>query len=122
MRRAPLTAPSTLPRHALHRTPLSGNVGDMTTGESRRHDLYNGLTEFLGADRADTLMAYLPPRENSDLATRWDIDALTSRIDGVETSLAARIDGVNQRLDRIVLTLAAGLIAIIATLISQVFG
>jgi hypothetical protein len=93
----------------------------MTTAESRRHDLYNGLTEFLGEDRTDTLMAYLPSQESADLATRADVDTLSHRIDAVERNLTARLDAVNHRLDRIVLTLAAGLIAIVATLITQTF-
>jgi len=90
-------------------------AGAMTTAEARRHDLYNGLAEFLEEDRADTLMAYLPSQESSDLATRADFDTLSHR------NLTARLDAVNHRLDRIVLTLAAGLIAIVATLITQTF-
>lgn len=117
-------------------------VGVMTA-ESRRHDLYNGLTELLGVDRADTLMAHLPTHQFDDLATRGDFDRLSDRIDNVESGLTIRIDNVersltkridrlesdltnrfdilNQRIDRIVLTLAAGLFAIIATMIAQGF-
>ena len=91
----------------------------MHAAEARRHDLYNALTEFLGPERADTLMAYLPSHEATELATRSDIQNLSARIDAVEHNLTARIDAVNQRLDRIVLTLAAGLVAIVATLIAQ---
>lgn len=114
----------------------------MTTAESRRHDLYNGLVEFLGADRANTLMTYLPSGESTDLLTRADLDAveqrlgahidgldariagLDTRIDGLDTridGLSNRIDLVTQRLDRIVFALVAGLVAIIATLIAQSF-
>jgi L-serine deaminase len=139
--------------------------GDTATSESRRRDLYNGLTEVLGIERADTLMQFLPSIEGSQQATRSDIyglsgriddveRSLTGRIDNVERSLTARIDNVardltariekvenklstridrfehsvtarfdamNQRLDRIVLTLAAGLMAIIAALVAQNF-
>ena len=105
----------------------------MTTGEARRHDLYNALTEFIGEDRADTLMAYLPSREASDLATTADvegvgarvddlnrrIDHLETRFDRMEARLDDRFDSVNQRLDRLFLTLAAGLIAIVATVLAQ---
>ena len=94
----------------------------MRTAESRRHDLYSGVTEFLGPDRADTLMTYLPSREGNDLTTRSDFDHLSSRIDTVERNLTARFDAVNHRLDRIVLTLAAGLIVILATMIAQAFN
>ena len=89
--------------------------------ESRRHDLYNGLTEFLGEDRADTLMTYLPSSEAIDLATKSDLDAiedqLVVRIDIVSQSL----EGLSQHLDRMVLAMIAGLVAIIATLVAQSF-
>jgi hypothetical protein len=131
-----------------------GHCSVMATAESRRRDLYNGLTELLGIERADTLMQFLPSIEGSQQATRTDIyglsarvddvgQNLTTRIDNVERSLTTRIDNVerdltaridrfehsvtarfdamNQRLDRVVLTLAAGLMAIIATLVAQNF-
>jgi len=126
----------------------------MATSESRRRDLYNGLTELLGIERADTLMQFLPSIEGSQQATRTDIYGLSGRIDDVERSLTARIDNVerslttridnveidltaridrfehsvtarfdamNQRLHRVVLTLAAGLMAITATLVARNF-
>lgn len=115
----------------------------MTSPESRRHDLYNGLTEVLGVERADVLMAYLPSAESTELATKTDIRALESRIgtvessltartdslesnlstriDNVEANLTARIDALGARLDqlatridRIVLAVVAALVVIIA--------
>lgn len=108
----------------------------MGSSETRRHDLYNGLTELLGADRADTLMTYLPSRPDADYATHADIRRVEARVDEVETSLGARIDKVetnltaridqvemkltgqidalHSRLDRIVYAVIAALIAIIA--------
>lgn len=105
----------------------------MPAVEARRLDLYNALSEFIGPERADTLMAYLPTREGSELATRVDIGALDGRIDHLEnrfdhletrfdrleTRIDDRFDSVNQRLDRLFLTLAAGLIAMIATVFTQ---
>jgi hypothetical protein len=123
----------------LNGTSPPGTLSAMTTAESRRHDLYNGLTEFLGEDRADTLMAYLPSQESADLATRADLDAVemavNTRIDTLETTVinrfnivdqrfeatSQRLDALSQRLDRMVLTLVAGLVAIVATLIAQSF-
>lgn len=89
----------------------------MTTSEARRHDLYNVLSETIGPNEADTLKAYLPSRESSDLATRADFSALAGRMDRLESG----IDAVNQRLDRLFLTLAAGLIAMTATVFAQAF-
>jgi hypothetical protein len=82
----------------------------MSTTEARRLDLYNALTEFLGAERADTLMAYLPTQETVELATRSDIDR-------VETAVGE----VNRRLDRLFLTMAGGLIAMIVAVFAQAF-
>lgn len=107
----------------------------MTTAESSRHDLYTGLAEFLGPDRADTLMTYLPSRESTDLATKADLNALEltlgvriDRVDGrLDTmghhleAVSQRLEAVSRRLDRIVLALVAGFVAIVATLIAQSF-
>lgn len=116
------------------------------TDESRRHDLYNGLIEIFGEDRADTLMAYLPTHQFDDLATSQDVKILSTRIDALErdiderfsrvderfdrvdkhfdrltADMISRFDTLNGRLDRIVLTLAAGLIAIIVAMIGHGF-
>ncbi len=48
----------------------------MPISKAARHDLYNGLTELLGLDRADTLMAYLPEFDPSQVATKSDITEL----------------------------------------------
>jgi hypothetical protein len=93
----------------------------MTTPESRRHDLYNGLTELLGEDRADTLMTYLPSSEGTDLATKSDLDAIEDRLVVRIDIVSQRLEGLSQRLDRMVLAMIAGLVAIIATLVAQSF-
>ena len=99
-----------------------------TTAESRRHDLYTGLSEILGADQADTLMAYLPSQESTEVATKADLDDLEVRLGGRIDEMGQhidavgqRIDAVGQRIDRMVLAMVAGLVAIIATLIAQSF-
>jgi hypothetical protein len=53
------------------------------------------------------------------MVTRWPLPNLVAAIDRLEQSFTARFDSMNQRLDRIVLTLAAGLMAIIAALVTQ---
>ena len=100
--------------------PLDSECGfphseKMTTPEARRHDLYNALSETIGPDRADTLMAYLPSTEAVSLATKSDIADLKADL----SALGSRIDAVNQRLDRLFLTLTAGLIAIVGAVVVQ---
>ena len=108
----------------------------MTAAESRRLDLYNGLSDLIGPDRADTLMAYLPSRAGAELATNEGLHDLESRlskgINDVESRLSTRIDrledrmdsgfaALNARIDRMNLTLAAGMLGVIAALIAQSF-
>jgi len=88
----------------------------MAISEARRRDLYNSLNELLGTELAETLMAYLPAYESTELATKEDIRRLEDRFDRIED----RLDAVNQRLDRFFLTQSAGLIAIVGTLIAAV--
>jgi hypothetical protein len=90
----------------------------VSESEARRLDLYNALSETLGPERADTLMAHLPSREATDLATRADINALKTRME----RLQGGIDSVNLRLDRLFLTLAAGLVAMITAVFAQAFA
>jgi hypothetical protein len=95
----------------------------MATSEARRHDLYTGLEELLGTERANTLMAYLPGYEITELATKADIRRLEDRLDRIEDRLDRiedRIDAINERLDRFFLTQSAGLIAIVGTLVAAV--
>ena len=159
------------------------HIGAMPISEAARADLYTGLVEVLGADRAETLMAHLPRFDPADVATRADIAAtqadiaeLRSELTGDTASLRSELTGdigslrselrgdigslrselkgdiaelrseltgdiaelrseltgdigalrdglavVNQRLDRLFLTLVAGLLVIVATMTSIVF-
>ena len=63
-------------------------------------------------------MAHLPSRTD-ELATRRDLDALGSRMSAVETRLSGvetGLVGVNQRLDRLFLTLLAGMLGVLTAL------
>ena len=122
----------------------------MPTSEAARHDLYNGLTELLGLDRADTLMAYLPEFDPDDVATKGDIAELraatktdiaelrtATKTDIAELRTAtktdmARMDGnlgdlksgqalLHSRIDRLFVTLVAGLFVIVAAMAGVVF-
>ena len=98
--------------------------------EAARLDLYNGLSEILGTERAETLMAALPTYDISEIATKSDIYALEARVDARFDSIGARIDGLESRLasvetiviglgarmDRMFLAMIAGLFVIVATM------
>jgi hypothetical protein len=91
----------------------------MPASEAARNDLYNGLTELLGSERAETLMAYLPKYDPTDVARRADIDRLEGRIDRVELEIRevrAGLAAVNARLDKLFLSLLAGMFVLLAAI------
>ena len=74
--------------------------------EAARADMYTGLTEVLGRNRAETLMAYLPTFDPVDIATKADVAELRAdlgqRLDRLEESvgrLEQRMDGLEARMD-----------------------
>ncbi len=111
----------------------------MPISEAARADLYNGLSDLLGPERAETLMTHLPIYDPVEAATKSDVaglrvdiksdvgglradigaleSRLVSRLDRVET----RLDGLGSRLDRLFLTLAAGFFVVVAAMAGVVF-
>lgn len=79
----------------------------MTSSEARRHDPHSEVAGILGPELAETLMSYLPTEENTNLATKRDLD------DEALATLTARMDKLDARLDRILLAIIATLIAVI---------
>jgi ribosomal protein L29 len=59
--------------------------------EGARNDLYNGLSEVLGRERAETLMSYLPRYDPEAVATHSDIDELRREIAELRTELKGEI-------------------------------
>jgi hypothetical protein len=85
----------------------------MSIDERQRHELYQGLAEALGTQRADTLMSMLPPVGWADVATKQDLDVLRAatkqdlelqdvllraELGRVEMSLSSRLDVMEARL------------------------
>lgn len=62
--------------------------------EAARNDLYNGLSELLGPERAETLMSYLPRYDPDDVATRSDVDSIRSDIADLRSELTGDITSV----------------------------
>ena len=91
----------------------------MTSSEARRLDLYNGLAEVFGQERADTLMTYLSTTETDQLATKSDVAALRAEMNERFAQLTATVSDLSRRVDRILFALIAGLVAVVATLISK---
>jgi len=66
--------------------------------EGARNDLYNGLSEVLGRERAETLMSYLPRYDPEAVATHSDIDELRREIAGLRAELKGEIAGLRAEL------------------------
>lgn len=115
----------------------------MGTSEAARADLYNGLAEFLGPDRAETLMTHLPRHDPSEVATKSDIAGLRSDMGDIKAELRAEMTdlktelraemadlraefrgemaALNVRLDHMFVTLVGGLFVIVAAMASVIF-
>ena len=87
----------------------------MPISEAARADLYTGLAEVLGPDRAETLMAQLPRFDPIDVATKSDLAELRAEL---RDGLAA----VNQRLDRLFLTLLVGMFGLVAAVVGVILS
>jgi hypothetical protein len=106
----------------------------MPISESARADLYTGLSEVLGPDRAETLMAQLPRFDPAEVATqsdvavlrsdtavlRSDVAVLRSEVNDIRAELHDGLGAVNQRLDRLFLTLLVGSFGIVATMLGVI--
>jgi hypothetical protein len=103
--------------------------------EAARADLYNGLAELNGRERAETLMTHLPRSDPNDLVTKSDVSELRAdfaalrsdfselRSDFSELRAEVRLDfsALGARLDRMYLTLVAGLFVIVAAMAGVLF-
>ena len=65
----------------------------MSIDEATRHRLHNHLSEFLGPDDTEALMACLPPLGWGDLVTRQYLDHKLEQIDARFEQLYHRFTG-----------------------------
>jgi hypothetical protein len=62
--------------------------------EAARNDLYNGLRDILGSDRAETLMSVVPLHNLDEVATKRDLAELreATRADIAELRTEVKVD------------------------------
>jgi hypothetical protein len=74
----------------------------MSITEHQRNQLHNTLTDKLGTEEADTMMALLPPVGWADVTTKGDLEhhaaLLTTRMDALEHRMATRIAEAEKRM------------------------
>ena len=78
----------------------------MALDERARHQLHRKLQELLGADSANTLMEMLPPVGWADVATKRDIDVVTSDLRQLEERLKLRLEASEHKLQAEIATSA----------------
>jgi hypothetical protein len=69
----------------------------MALDERARHELFLGLEQVLGPERAGTLMELMPPVGWADVATKRDLDALEERMDLRFELVDQRFEGMDRR-------------------------
>lgn len=90
--------------------------------EAARNDLYNGLSELLGPERAETLMSYLPRYDPGEVATRSDVDGIRADIADLRSELKGDITAVRSELKTDIADLRLELKGEIAGLRSELKG
>jgi hypothetical protein len=83
--------------------------------EADRSDPYNGLSEVLGPDRAEILMAQMLRIDPAEVATRSDLAGLRSDLAELRAELSGGLFAVNQRPVRLFLALLVGMFGVAAT-------
>jgi hypothetical protein len=66
------------------------------------------------------LMTYLPAFEPSDIASKGDIRDFKKDVNEQFAAIDRRFDELGERIDRVLLTLAAGLFVIVAAVIGLI--
>ena len=64
----------------------------MSVTERERHELYLAMEEVIGAERADTMMAMLPPVGWGDVATKQDLALLRQDLEQMENRITDRFE------------------------------
>ena len=86
----------------------------MSISEAARSDLYNGLVEMLGPDRAETLMSAIPLYDLYDLddvATKRDLQVLKAELRAEFTALlSAEVGGLPRAMTSWMLTQSVAII------------
>jgi hypothetical protein len=98
----------------------------MQISEAARADLYTGLAEAIGPDRAETLMAQLPRFDPDQVALKSDVAEFRAEFKAEMAEFRAEIReglaAVNQRMDRLFLTMLVGMFGIVATMLGVILS
>jgi hypothetical protein len=94
-------------------------LGDMAISEAARSDLYHGLRDLLGDERAETLMSAIPLHDLDEVATKGDIADLRAEM---KTDIAElKVDIVTQ-VGALQRTTAAWMLTLLVAVIGAIAG
>ncbi len=82
----------------------------MAISEADRSDLYSGLVELLGPERAETLMSAIPLRDLDEVATKRDLQVLKAEL---RLEISAEIDSLRKTMTNWMLTQSLAIIGAI---------
>lgn len=95
----------------------------MAISEAARSDLYTGLRDVLGPERAETLMSAIPLHDFDEVATKADLAILRAElmgeISGLRAELMGEISGLRVELKTDIANLRADVTSEIAALRRQ---
>lgn len=94
----------------------------MPISEAARADLYTGLAKVLGPERAENLMAQLPKYDPDRTALNSDFADLKAELAELRAELRGGLATLNERFDRLYLTMLVGMFGIVATMIGVILS
>jgi hypothetical protein len=95
----------------------------MAISEAARHDLYTGLRDVTGPERAETLMSAIPLHDVDEVVTKADLRAeiaelrseLRTGLAHLETKIEAQQVALNRHLNRLV-------VAVLVSIVGSMLG
>lgn len=96
----------------------------MASSEAARNDLYNGLIDLLGPERAEALMTHLPDYDPTEVATKSDFSEfrgeMKAEFSEFRREMNERLKALEERMNRILLTLIVGLFVVVASVVGLI--
>ncbi len=95
-----------------------GMLGTMAISEAARSDLYTGLRDVIGAERAETLMSAIPLHDLDEVATKADLAELRAElkmeIAELRVEVSSEIAAVRRTMSNWMLTLMVTIVGAMA--------
>ncbi len=91
----------------------------MAISEAARNDLYNGLRDVIGAERAETLMSAIPLHDLDEVATKADLAELRAEL---RTEIAELRVEVTSEIAAVRRTMSSWMLTLMVTIIGAMAG